>query len=156
MASQKNNVNNGLIAKDADITFRDANGSQWRVEVEFKAESGRIGISSLSISSVDGKTALTRRVLRDLSLDQLFRGAMATESKQLSKRNRKATGHKGRTHTEDELREVAEIYMAAFQAHRPVQKTVADMLGVSVSTAAKRIMAARRSGFLSLAGDEEK
>jgi hypothetical protein len=156
MTSQKSKQNNGLIVKDADITFRDANGSQWRVEVEFKAVSGRIGISSLSISSVDGKTALTRRVLRDLSIDQLFRDAMATESKQLSKRNRKETGHKGRTHTEDELREVANIYSAAFKAHRPVQKTVADMLGISVSTAAKRIMAARRSGFLSLAGDEEK
>ena len=156
MVSQKNKGNNGLIEKDADITFRDANGSQWRVEVEFKAVSGRIGISSLSISSVDGKTALTRRVLRDLSLEKLFRDAMATESKQLSKRNRKVTGHKGRTHTEDELREVAEIYMAAFQAHRPVQKTVADMLGVSVSTAAKRIMAARSYGFLSLVEGEEK
>jgi hypothetical protein len=156
MASQKNKGNNGLIEKDADITFRDANGSQWRVEVEFKAVSGRIGISSLSISSIDGKTALTRRVLRDLSLDRLFRDAMAIESKQLSKRNQKETGHKGRTHTEDELREVANIYIAAFEAHRPVQKTVADMLGISVSTAAKRIMAARRSGFLSLAEDEEK
>jgi len=156
MASQKSKGNNGLIEKDADITFRDANGSQWRVEVEFKAVSGRIGISSLSISSIDGKTALTRRVLRDLSLDRLFRDAMAIESKQLSKRNQKETGHKGRTHTEDELREVANIYIAAFEAHRPVQKTVADMLGISVSTAAKRIMAARRSGFLSLAEDEEK
>jgi DNA-binding transcriptional regulator LsrR (DeoR family) len=80
---------------------------------------------------------------------------MATESKQLSKRNRKETGHKGRTHTEDELREVAEIYMAAFQAHRPVQKTVADMLGVSVSTAAKRIMAARQSGYITALQDAE-
>ena len=68
MTSQKSKQNNGLIEKDADITFRDVNGSQWRVEVEFKAVSGRIGISSLSISSVDGKTALTRRVLRDLSI----------------------------------------------------------------------------------------
>ena len=156
MASQKNKGNNGLIAKDADITFRDANGSQWRVEVEFKAVSGRIGISSLSISSVDGKTALTRRVLRDLSIDQLFRDAMATESKQLSKRNQKETGHKGRTHTEDELREVANIYIAAFKAHRPVQKTVADMLGISVSTAAKRIMAARSHGYLSEVEGEGK
>ena len=155
MPSQKNKGNNGLIAKDADITFRDANGSQWRVEVEFKAVSGRIGISSLSISSVDGKTALTRRVLRDLSLDQLFRDAMATESKQLSKAKQKETSHKGRMHTEDELREVAKIYVAAFQAHRPVQKTVADMLGISVSTAAKRIMAARSHGYINALMESE-
>lgn len=148
MASRKPRQNNGLITKDATMAFLDANGSQWIVEVDFKITSGRIGISSLSISSIDGTTPLTRRVLRDLPLDQLFRKHMAIESKQLSKTKRKETGHKGRTHTEDELHEVAKIYMAAFQAHRPVQKTVADMFGISVSTAAKRIMAARRSGYI--------
>jgi hypothetical protein len=155
MASQKTKRNNGLITKDATMTFREANGSQWSVEVELKITSGRIGISSLSISSVDGTTPLSRRILRDLPLDQLFRQHMAVESKQLLKRNQKETGHKGRMHTEDELREVAKIYMAAFQAHRPVQKTVADMLGISVSTAAKRIMAARRSGYITALMDAQ-
>lgn len=149
MASQNIKRNNGLIIKDATMTFQDANGIQWRVEVELKTTDGRIGISSLSISSIDGGTPLTRRVLRDLPLDRLFREHMAIESKQLSTRNKKKTGHKGRMHTEDELREVANIYIAAFKAHRPVQKTVADMLGISVSTAAKRIMAARSHGYLS-------
>ena len=148
MVSQKNKRNNGLIKKDAIMTFRDANGSQWSVEVELKADSGRLGISSLSISSTDNKIPLTRRILRDLPLDQLFRQHMTIESKQLSKTKQKETGHKGRTHTDNELHEVAKIYIAAFQAHRPVQKTVADMLGISVSTAAKRIMAARRSGYI--------
>jgi hypothetical protein len=155
MASQKTKRNNGLMIKDATMTFRDANGSQWSVEVELKATRGRIGISSLSVSSVDGRTPLTRRILRDLPLDRLFRKHMAVESKQLLKRNQKETGHKGRMHTEDELREVAEIYMAAFQAHRPVQKTVADMLGISVSTAAKRIMAARSHGYINALMESE-
>ena len=156
MTSKKSKQNNGLIVKDAYATFQDSNGSQWRVEVELKATSGRIGISSLSVSSVDGMPTLTRRILRDLPLDQLFREVMAIESKQLSKSNRKSTNHKGRMHTESELRTVAEIYMAAFKAHRPVQKTVADMLGISVSTAAKRIMAARSHGYLSQVDGEEK
>lgn len=155
MASQKIKRDNGLIIKDATMTFKDANGGQWRVEVELKTLGGRMGISSLSISSIDVRTPLTRRVLRDLPLDQLFREHMAIESKQLSKRNQKETGHKGRMHTEDELREVARIYMAAFQAHRPVQKTVADMLGVSVSTAAKRIMAARSHGYITALMESE-
>lgn len=155
MANQKYKRINGLIIKDATMTFQDANGGQWRVEVELKTIGGRMGISSLSISSIDVRTSLTRRVLRDLPLDQLFREHMAVESKQLSKRNQKETGHKGRMHTEDELREVARIYMAAFQAHRPVQKTVADMLGVSVSTAAKRIMAARSHGYITALMESE-
>ena len=155
MASQKYKRNNGLIIKDATMRFQDTNGIQWRVEVELKTTYGRIGITSLSISSIDGRTPLTRRVLRDLPLDRLFREHMAIESKQLSTRNKKKTGHKGRMHTEDELREVADIYMTAFKAHRPVQKTVADMLGISVSTAAKRIMAARRSGYITALMDAE-
>ena len=155
MTSQKTKRNNGLITQDAFTTFQDATGSEWRVEVELKATSGRIGISSLSITSVDGKTALTRRILRDLSLEELFHDVMAMESKQLSKAKQKETSHKGRMHTEDELREVAKIYMAAFQAHRPVQKTVADMLGISVSTAAKRIMAARNHGYITALLDAE-
>ena len=137
------------------MTFRDTNGSQWSVEVELKTTSGRIGISSLSISSIDGRTPLTRRILRDLPLDQLFRKHMAIESKQLSKTNQKETGHKGRAHTENELREVARIYMAAFQAHLPVQKTVADMLGISVSTATKRIMAARSHRYITALMESE-
>lgn len=155
MASQKIKRNNGLIIKDAAVTFQDTNGIQWRVEVELKTTYGRIGISSLSISSIDGRTHLARRVLRDLPLDRLFREHMAIESKQLSTRNKKETGHKGRMHTEDELREVADIYMAAFKAHRPVQKTVADMLGISVSTAAKRIMAARSHGYITALMESE-
>ena len=155
MISQKNKRNNGLITKDATMTFRDTNGSQWSVEVELKTTSGRIGISSLSISSIDGRTPLTRRILRDLPLDQLFRKHMAIESKQLSKTNQKETGHKGRAHTENELREVARIYMAAFQAHLPVQKTVADMLGISVSTATKRIMAARSHRYITALMESE-
>ena len=155
MASQKIKRNNGLIIKDATMTFQDANGGQWRVEVELKTTSGRMGISSLSISSIDVRTPLTRRVLRDLPLDQLFREHLAIESKQLSKRNQKETSHKGRMHTESELRTVADIYMAAFKAHRPVQKTVADMLGISVSTAAKRIMAARSHGYITALMESE-
>lgn len=141
---------------DALVKYRDVNGSQWNVEIGIKAINGRIGISTLSISSVDGKTPLTRRILRDLPLDRLFRQHLAIESKQLSKTARKTTAHKGRTHTADELRSVAEIYMNAYRAHRPVQKTVADMLGISVSTATKRIMAARRAGYISLVEEEQK
>lgn len=150
MKNQQKQTNNDKKAHDITVKYQDASGSQWNVEVELKTINGRKGISTLSISSVDGFTPLTRRILRDLPLDLLFHGHMAIESKQLSSNNRKKTAHKGRTHTEEELQNVAEIYMTAFRAHLPVQKTVADMLGVSVSTAAKRIMVARKNGYIKL------
>jgi hypothetical protein len=45
-------------------------------------------------------------------------------------------------------RQVAAIYRSAWGDGRPVTKAVADHFKVSTSTAAKRIMAARRAGLL--------
>ena len=111
MTNQQKQTNNGKKAHDITVKYQDVSGSQWNIGIELKTINGRKGISTLSISSVDGFTPLTRRILRDLPLDLLFHGHMAIESKQLSSNNRKKTAHKGRTHTEKELQTVAEIYM---------------------------------------------
>ena len=90
-------------------------------------------------------------MLSEIPLDILFRDDLAIESEHLQRmlRNRKgSTAHRGRQHTDDDLLAVAEIYKAAFLARLPVQKAVADALGISVSTATKRIMAARSRGFI--------
>ena len=47
-----------------------------------------------------------------------------------------------------ELQEVADIYMDAYTSHLPLQETVALTLGIPVSTACKRIAAARKQGLL--------
>jgi hypothetical protein len=97
-------------------------------------------------------------MLSEIPLDNLFRDDLAIESEHLQRmlRNRKGTtAHRGRQHTDDDLLAVAEIYKAAFQARQPVQKAVADAFGISVSTATKRIMAARSRGFItSTKGDD--
>ena len=138
---------------DAKATFVDKSGSEWNVGVEFKTLSGRLGISSLTIWSKDGSETLSRRALSDLPLLHLFRDAMAVESELLAQINRPrriSTAHQGREHSDAELQRVAEVYMVAYKAHLPVQKIVANAFGVSVSTAAKRIMVARRKGFITI------
>jgi DNA-binding transcriptional regulator LsrR (DeoR family) len=78
---------------------------------------------------------------------------MAVESELLAQINRPrriSTAHQGREHSDAELQRVAEVYMVAYKAHLPVQKIVANAFGVSVSTAAKRIMVARRKGFITI------
>ena len=136
---------------DAKAAFVDKSGSEWNVGVEFKTVSGRLGISSLTIWSNDGSNTLSRRALSDLPLLHLFRDAMAVESELLAQINRPrriSTAHQGREHSDAELQRVAEVYMVAYKAHLPVQKTVANAFGISVSTAAKRILVARNRGLI--------
>ena len=86
-----------------------------------------------------------------MQIDEALNLIIAVEAKNLSRTLRKyksRSAHQGRAHSEDELKIVAEIYQSAVRAHEPVQATVAKTLGVSVSTAAKRIMVARSRGYI--------
>ncbi len=144
---------------DAERVFVDTNGNQWNVSAEFKSSNGRPYISAISISPTKGSTPLTRRVLRDLEINKLFKDEIAREVKHFSHTRRKLrskSAHQGRAHTDEDLKIVGEIYMSAFRANQPVQQSVADTLGISVSTAEKRISAARRKGFITRENREEK
>jgi hypothetical protein len=56
--------------------------------------------------------------------------------------------HRGRRISDAELERTAGAYLAAWRAGEPVTAAVAEALGLSSSTAGKRIMAARRAGLL--------
>lgn len=60
----------------------------------------------------------------------------------------KVKSHHGRQHTEAELRDIALTYKKFSNSGVPVQKSVAESLGVCVSTANKRVMAARQAGLI--------
>ena len=159
MTSQKKPTPYKKTAFDAERVFVDTNGNQWNVSAEFKSSNGRPYISAISISPAKGATALTRRVLRDLEINKLFKDEIAREVKHFSHTRRKLrskSAHQGRAHTDEDLKIVGEIYMSAFRANQPVQQSVADTLGISVSTAEKRISAARRKGFITRENREEK
>lgn len=54
----------------------------------------------------------------------------------------------GRTLTADDLQVVADLYKEAFRGGLPVQRYVAETLGVALPTAARRIALARRQGLI--------
>jgi hypothetical protein len=54
----------------------------------------------------------------------------------------------GKRHNERYLRNVASIYIDAYDNDVPVQEAVAQALGVPISTATKQIMSARRRGLI--------
>lgn len=132
--------------------YTDSTGSKLLLSVEFKMFNDRADIAAITIQTMDFRLPISRRMLSEIPIEKLFLDELAIESEKLNRmlRNRKGTtAHQGRQHSDEDLRSVADIYKAAFQARMPVQKAVADALGISVSTASKRIMAARRRGFIS-------
>lgn len=146
-------------APDAVLEYTDSLGRKLLLTAEFKVFNGRPDISAITIETTDFSSPITRRMLSEIPLDNLFRNDLAIDSEHLQRmlRNRKGTtAHQGRQHSDKDLLAIAEIYNAALQAHLPVQRTVADAFGISVSTATKRIMAARSRGFIASTKGQNK
>ena len=144
-------MNNSPISHDVVKEYTDGGGRQLLIAAQFKMFNGRPDIASVTIQITKSESPITRRMLSEIPLEKLFHNELAIEAVNLKRilRNRKTTtAHQGRQHSHEDLQAVADIYLAAFQARLPVQKAVADALGISVSTAAKRIMAARSRGFI--------
>ena len=85
------------------------------------------------------------RVVHDVNADE-FEAIVA--------RRISSDAHRGRAHSDEELQEVADAYREAVRLGVPVQNAVAETFNVSRSTAAKRIMAARKRGYLRPLGRE--
>jgi hypothetical protein len=151
MKQKNQTTNENSSHPDVVKEYTDSIGRKLLLSVEFKMFNDRPDISAITIRTTDLRSPITRRMLSEIPLDKLFRDELAIEVKQLTRtlRNRKGTSaHQGRQHSDEDLQAVAEIYKAAFLARLPVQKAVADAFGISVSTAAKRIMASRQQGFI--------
>lgn len=132
-------------------TFTDKIGKKWDVTLTTKLVNDRREIVSVKIETTDS-TPVTRRALSNISLEEILRDELKEKSPALSRilGRREKTSHQGRAHSDDDLQAVADIYMAAHKARIPVQRAVANAQGISLSTAQKRIMAARARNLLPL------
>jgi len=139
----------------------DSKGNGWNIEISTSPIHGRNEPVRLTIKPLDQNTRLLQSTLREIPFSQFLQdwdkypgnprqrshgitGAMTssvleTKSKRGSRRL-----------TMDELQTIADIYLDAFENHLPVQQTVAEALSIPLSTACKRIVAARKKGLINV------
>jgi hypothetical protein len=136
--------------------WNDSKGREWNIMIETSTINGRkepIGMHIYSNESV----RLTQSTIREMPFLEFLKarenfphdtaqsrkgitGAMSFIEPKRSRGSRRLQEH--------ELQEVADVYIDAYKNHLPVQETVARTLGLPVSTACKRIAAARKQGLL--------
>jgi hypothetical protein len=152
-----NRTENGLEIDN----WMDSKGNGWNIEISTSPIHGRNEPVRLTIKPLDQNTRLLQSTLREIPFSQFLQdwdkypgnprqrshgitGAMTssvleTKSKRGSRRL-----------TMDELQTIADIYLDAFENHLPVQQTVAEALNIPLSTACKRIVAARKKGLINV------
>ena len=141
-------------------------GRPWTVQMLWSSASGRLEPISVTVTGrvlepVDGPPVLAD-VLRRLPVGamqrQARRHAIAISSSRSPSSTRSPSAaefyaelgkaHRGVASSPEEIRKVADIYLEAWTNFLPVTDAVATEFGISKSTAAKRIMKARRAGLL--------
>ena len=149
-----------------DHPWVDQAGRNWLLSLELVISGGVVGIGAFAIQPVGHNEPLTGAVLRGINLrdiaDQerqhlIDEGRLACDPQDdrllsdAEVEDLLASGGpaRGKQLTELDLRLVAHVYADAYQEGVSVQRHVADRLGVSIPTAARRIMLARDRGLIS-------
>jgi hypothetical protein len=130
--------------------WTDTSGNKWRVFINVKSIQGRLAPAALMIEPMNRAIELSQSTLAEIPIRDFLKEVTKQELNAfIARKDRMLPGpHEGRAHTDEELRRLADVYDEARRNQLPVQRTVADAFGISVSTASKRIMAARARGFL--------
>ena len=132
--------------------WTDRSGRSWDVAFTVTRSNERDELVLFQISASSKETPLTQSVIREVPILKMLQN-LATEGRLETPRrisgswipNRRLSIRNNREYV---LQSVAQTYEAAYQAHLPVQRTVAERLNIPLSTATRYIAIARKFGFL--------
>jgi hypothetical protein len=139
---------------DYEAFWKDRNGAEWEISLEFRVKRGAVILRAIQFASRNSATSVTHAALVEFPLNEIVSDARRQEFEAVVRKKRTSDAHRGRAHSGEELQAVADAYREAVRLGVPVQNAVAETFNVSRSTAAKRIMAARKSGRLRPSGRE--
>jgi hypothetical protein len=126
------------IPASGEFTVRPRQDFPFAVTIRYLWSEDRFNVTEVTVKARDGST-VTGEVLRKVPVERMLREHLSAIRKP---RRRPSTA------ILDELLQVATIYGQAYVAHQPPVQAVAKQLNIPESTAAKKVMAARRAGLL--------
>jgi len=151
-SDQSNSPTAGGHNQDASLEYVDQSGNLWILQVSTELINGRDEVVGVEIMSASKNVAINQGFLRTLPFSRILQDAFADADEGLNIQPIapafSTLPHHGRTHTDAELRALAEVYAGAYKKRRSVQQAVSEAFGISKSTAVKRIMVARKRGFI--------
>jgi len=131
---------------DLVVEWVDKDDQRWLISIDMKVIGGVRGCSAIGITAASDGYLLNQSVLRQIPLADIERAAFNVEAP--LKPSERRGPRSGTARTDADLREVADVYINARNRRQPVQAAVADHFEIALSTAAKRIAAARRHGLI--------
>jgi hypothetical protein len=145
-------------------------GVTWQVVTTWATRFGRPEPIAVTISAPEAEWPIVGNTIRRIPFGKLQQEARQDAARMEAMFKAKGTGlggeagefyqgletafgeiagsHRGRATTQQELEEVADVYTKAWGLGQPVTEAVAKHFTIAPSTAAKRIMAARKAGLL--------
>jgi hypothetical protein len=137
----------------SDIKFTVPGQGEITIEIKWKVLNSRQEVAAITIEPMDPKVPFEAVLLRKIPWTRLIDNARKDRTKQSKQptpnRQHSLGPDSTRTLTDDDLRSVADLYLQAWKVNMPVQRHVADVLQISIPTAARRISLARQRGFIS-------
>lgn len=142
--------------------WTDSNDIEWMLCFFWKVLDGRLEVVDFSIRAKNGDiAALSPSILRRVPLARVINarrvmlvdrieglGRPPLSEKAIARSLDTGKPNMGRGLTDEDLKAVAHFYREAYQTGLPVQRYVAEKFGVSIPTAGRRILLARRAGFI--------
>jgi len=129
--------------------WQDSDGSIYTVTLTLRDDDNGIKMTlvGFGIHSDDG-TEITVEVYRRIPVMQLVRKALEVILGQPNLATTKMGAQRGASLSEEVLAEVARIYKETVARNMPPIPAIAEAFSISKSTSAKRVMLARKFGFL--------
>lgn len=145
------------------LTWKDSESRGWNVTLEWATVNGAPQPTGISIALARGEGTLNSSVLRELPIGALARydlqhgAARVSSSRPNPQPAPKDRGpQRGQSLDPKILDQVARLYQQAVTTGVPPAMLIAHQFAISQSAAAKRIMAARKAGFLGPASPGKK